>query len=237
MAKLGEVKYLASSSHPLYKKLSGMINRCHHAREGNKSYKNYQGKGISVCYEWRHDINKDGFNNFYIWSIENGWEDGLTIDRIDPLGDYEPSNCRWVTMFEQQSNKTNNRYITHNGETKHLMEWARELNIDSGMVSERLRRGWDISDVLSPSVKNDAEFKSEISGVHWNCSRKRWKVTSSLNGMERSDFVGWYYTLENAEYAKLKYLFDGVKIHNKHITIEMLTELDDLKLRYLKDLK
>jgi len=81
------------SSHPLYRKWSGMITRTTNKNE--LCYHRYGGRGISVCDEWRND-----FKKFYDWSISNGWEHGLTIDRINNDGNYEPSNCQWITMLE-----------------------------------------------------------------------------------------------------------------------------------------
>ena len=75
-------------------------------------------------------LNKEkGLTNFYNWSVNNGYKDNLTIDRIDNNKDYEPSNCRWVPMSEQENNKRTNRYIFYKGETKTMMQWSRLLGI------------------------------------------------------------------------------------------------------------
>lgn len=84
----------------LYKIWTGMKHRCHGIGDGDKVYKWYRDKGISVCTEWRYS-----FAPFYFWAIGNGYAEGLTIDRIDGDGNYCPENCRWVTRSENSKNK------------------------------------------------------------------------------------------------------------------------------------
>lgn len=85
----------------LYNSLRAMKERCR--LKSHPGYKNYGGRGITVCEEWCQP--KSGAVNFINWALANGYSEGLTIDRIDVNGNYEPSNCRWVTMKEQSQNK------------------------------------------------------------------------------------------------------------------------------------
>ena len=101
----------------LHKTWKNIKTRCYNPN--CQKYKNYGGKGICMCNEWLDD-----FNSFYEWSINNGWKDGLTIDRIDVDGNYEPSNCRWVDWKTQQRNKSNNIYVEFNGKKVCLKEYA-----------------------------------------------------------------------------------------------------------------
>lgn len=110
-------------------------------------YKFYGEKGVSVCKEWR-----DSFETFRDWAFENGYEEGLTIDRIDPDGDYSPRNCRWVSILEQQHNRSNNIQITLNGETKCLSEWAKLYGINRYTVRSRHEKGMPWHDALTAPV-------------------------------------------------------------------------------------
>lgn len=89
----------------LYGIWQSMKTRCNN--KNHKYFKNYGGKGINVCKEWTDD-----FQAFYDWAMSNGYADGLSIDRIDSKGNYEPSNCRWATPMEQTRNRSNTKRFT-----------------------------------------------------------------------------------------------------------------------------
>ncbi|HCQ6003679.1 TPA: hypothetical protein OL424_003040 [Clostridioides difficile] len=110
------------SNDSLYRVYHRMIKRCTNAI--NKDYNYYGGRGIEVCNEWLED-----FINFYNWSIENGYRKGLTIDRINVNGNYEPSNCRWVTWEVQRNNKRNSIRVNYKGEMITLKQCAENLNV------------------------------------------------------------------------------------------------------------
>lgn len=108
----------------------------------NKNNKTYGARGIRVCEEW------ESFDNFYNWAIENGYNDKLTIDRINNNGNYEPSNCRWITYQEQNNNRRNNYYIEYNGIKHSMAEWSRILNINYGTLKSRIKYGWSLERIF-----------------------------------------------------------------------------------------
>lgn len=120
----------------LYRIWGNMCNRC--TNPNNPAWKNYGGRGISVCDEWKEYI------NFRDWAFANGYTPNLTIDRINNNGNYCPSNCRWADTYTQANNKRNNRVIEYHGQTKTLNEWSKYLGIPYKDLHNRIRLGWDI---------------------------------------------------------------------------------------------
>lgn len=133
------------ASEPLYGIWRQMNNRCSNPKAHGYSY--YGGKGIKVCNEWQDYI------SFKEWAINNGYQKGLSIDRINPNKNYEPSNCGWVTKSQQQqSHKSSNRYLTYNGETLTIAEWSKKLNIPYRTINNRVNRGnYSIEQILNPN--------------------------------------------------------------------------------------
>jgi|WetSurMetagenome_2_1015567.scaffolds.fasta_scaffold45095_4 hypothetical protein len=127
---------------------SGMKSRCY--CKSNRYYQNYGGRGIIVCNEW---INN--FNDFYQWSINNGYSDDLTIDRIDNSGNYEPSNCRWATYQEQENNRRNTIYLDICGCRKPLSEWSEIVGISSPTIEWRMKNHWPFEQLfIEPNLNN-----------------------------------------------------------------------------------
>lgn len=119
-----------------------MISRCY--CQNSINYHRYGGRGIEVCDEWKDDKKK-----FFEWAFSNGYAENLTLDRKNTNGNYEPSNCRWVTKKVQQNNRSNNRIIEFNGVKHTLGEWADITGIKLGTIWNRLHSGWSIEDTLT----------------------------------------------------------------------------------------
>lgn len=136
----------------IHSRYHNMKQRCYNPNE--KAYKNYGGRGITVCEEW-----KQSFEPFYDWAICNGFKEYLTIDRIDNNKGYSPENCRWITRKEQNNNFRKNRLITYNGETKTMAQWAEILNIKYKIFSSRFASGWSLDRLFNtpyiPRIKNN----------------------------------------------------------------------------------
>ncbi len=115
-----------------YKSWVHMKDRCLNPR--NKSYKDYGGRGISICGRW--------LNNFPAFMEDMGEKPaGLMLERKNNNGNYEPSNCRWATRKEQNSNKRVSLLIKYRGETKTATQWERDLGLPKNRIVARMKRG------------------------------------------------------------------------------------------------
>lgn len=134
-----------SEHHSYYKEMysiwHGMKQRCENPNRPH--YEDYGGRGIRVCDEWKK------FAPFQKWSHENGWKQGLTLDRIDVDGNYEPSNCRWITQKEQLLNRRNTVKLTLHGMTKPLVKWAEIYSISPHVIRNRLDDGWNVEAAIT----------------------------------------------------------------------------------------
>lgn len=134
------------TNHPLFKIWNAMISRCENPKDSH--YYCYGARGISVCEEWHN------FWNFAKWSDSvGGRPEGYSIDRINNDGNYEPSNCRWATRFQQSINKSNNSYIEYKGVSKTLAEWSIITGININALKRRKYLGWSSEKIIETPLR------------------------------------------------------------------------------------
>lgn len=144
---------------------TNMKQRCYNNK--NPHYKWYGAKGIKICNEWLKN-----FKTFYKWSLENGYEDNLTIDRIDYTKDYCPENCRWTTLEEHANNKSSNRYIIYKGEKLSVAKFCRKYGLNEDTTRERI----NVYKILDPELL----IKKDLRGIKKN------KYFATINNQTKS---------------------------------------------------
>jgi len=132
------------SNTPIEHVYRGMLVRCY--KEEDRFYKDYGGRGIYVCDRW---LGKEGLGNFFKDMGER--PEGYQIDRIDNDGPYSPENCRWATKKENARNKRSTKFVTFNGKTQSLPDWAEELNICYKALWSRVDR-WGVERAFTEAV-------------------------------------------------------------------------------------
>ena len=126
----------------LYWVYHAMLQRCY--KVNCKQYFRYGGRGIRVCKEWLSDKVL-----FYKWALENGYKEGLTLDRIDNDGNYEPSNCAWVSNKDNLNHNSRTHFLTYKGKTQSLRKWAEETGINYSTLRNRINRsGMTVEEAL-----------------------------------------------------------------------------------------
>ena len=136
------IKHGMSNSR-LYRIYYDMTSRCY--RKSINGYENYGGRGIRVCNEW---IGEFGFINFMKWAIENGYNDSLTIDRVDSNSDYAPCNCRWATRKEQANNTRATIFLEYGGERHTISEWSELTGIGRNIIYSKFKKGISVGRAL-----------------------------------------------------------------------------------------
>lgn len=126
----------------LYKIWFDMKRRCYNKER--KAYKYYGAKGITVCKEWLNN-----YNSFHDWALSHGYNNNLTLERIDFNGNYCPENCKWISQKEQTQNSSHNHFIKFNNKTLTITQWSKEIGIAPKTIRERLNKGWATNKVLS----------------------------------------------------------------------------------------
>jgi hypothetical protein len=136
-----------------YKSWVSMHHRC---KETSQDFPNYGARGISVCARW------DLFENFLADMGER--PDGMSLDRINNDGNYEPGNCRWITHAGQCNNRRSTHLVTFNGETRSLSEWSRHLGMSKHGIQLRLRKGWTLEQALSTPKLRQGAYRNGSGG-------------------------------------------------------------------------
>lgn len=123
-----------------YQAWQNMKSRC--LNPANSRYHRYGKRGISVCKRWA-----DSFENFY---ADMGACNGMTIERIDSNGNYEPGNCKWIPFSDQGKNTCRIRYLEFMGSKKSIAEWSRDTGIKATTITQRLNAyGWSVERALT----------------------------------------------------------------------------------------
>lgn len=179
----------------LYKKWCGMKARCYNPNTPH--YERYGGRGITMCDEWQKS-----FESFRDWAYSVGYEENehyknLSIDRIDPNGNYEPTNCRWSTTIEQARNKENSVYVKVDNIKMPLEEVSEKYSIPSCFISRRIKKGQSIEEIVADwnFVHNDSSdyMKIEEAIEYYNVGRStidRWIKSGKLKAEKHG--IRWY---------------------------------------------
>ena len=136
----GIVKHNLKNSR-LYREWAGMLSRCRN--NNDPRYEHYGGRGIGVCKEW-----EGNFVSFYDWATANGYDDRLSIDRMDVNGNYCPENCRWADLVTQANNRTNNIKFIIGSSTHTLSEWCKIFSLNYHTIWSRMKKGQDVFTAL-----------------------------------------------------------------------------------------
>lgn len=175
----------AENKTKLYKIWQSMKNRSKNLKTDHARY--YAAKIPNcLCDEWRDD-----YLSFKTWAINNGYEENLSIDRIDNSKGYSPDNCRWIKPEEQARNKTNNIKLTYNGETKVLAEWSRERGLSRSVIKTRLRNGETVAQDLDfEKIKHNSKprkkaIQKNANLLTYNKQTKTLSEWSRITGLSR----------------------------------------------------
>ena len=155
--RIGRASIHGMTGSPEWYCWDSVLSRCYNPNDA--SFSRYGGKGIEVCERWQRG--PAGFLNFYE-DMGARPADKDSIDRIDNTGHYTPNNCRWATHQEQANNRSSNRLLTYNGETRTVMEWSRLKRISRSTLSGRIDRGWSVEKALTTPVRKQKNNRKMV---------------------------------------------------------------------------
>ena len=172
------------SNTPLHKLHTGILTRCYNPN--SKLYKNYGGRGIMMCDEWRYNLQA-----FVEWAKTSGYKKGLSIDRIDNEKGYSPDNCRWSTVVEQNNNRRSNHFFTMNGETKTITQWARVYGINKDRVFCRIDIGWDIEKAIITPIDPLVKYVATFDNITLTVAKWCKKLNVNYDMVKNRIKMGW----------------------------------------------
>jgi len=164
----------------LWNSYHSMKKRC--LNPNCKRYKDYGGRGIEICGEWLK-----GFDEFADWAKANGYRNGLTIERKDVNGNYEPDNCIWITRQQQAFNKRGSIFVTYKGQSKDLMVWCNELRLTYDTIHNRITCGWSPEKAFETLISKKSfaqlcrEYDKRLSLVRDSVCKLGWDLETALN--------------------------------------------------------
>lgn len=134
----------SKGNHPEYTVWSGMKDRCGNPKAS--AYNRYGGIGVKVCQRWA-----DSYEAF-LEDMGKRPSAAHSLDRINPNGNYEPLNCRWATLEQQNRNKRKSLIVCIDGVSKHIFDWAEEYGINRNTIRGRIRRGFSPQEAVTTKV-------------------------------------------------------------------------------------
>lgn len=207
----------------IYKIWYKMISRCENPND--IAYRKYGSKGISFCEEWKD------YSQFKKWALNNGYEDDLTIDRIDSKQNYTPENCRWVNYETQNNNRGDyNVRLSFRGEIHTIAEWAKIANLTAHIIHMRLKKGMSVEEALiKPSERTN------LGGLgNDNITDKRALpevyISEHKNGLMYKEIAEKYGVTEVAVRSSIyryKHRFDGRREDGFHMGSEPLVQVKE----------
>lgn len=188
--------------HPLYSVWASMKARCYN--KNLPTYHCYGGRQIAICEEWLE------FVPFYEWAMGHGYRKGLTIERVENSGNYEPDNCTWIPPEQQARNKRTNKIITYNGKSMLLIDWGKETGLGIVVLCKRFLRGWSVEKALNTPLQNNSRL---ITYKNKAMSLAQWakKLEIGYKTLQKKLLLGW--SIKKAFEEPI----DITKIHRRHI--------------------
>ena len=207
------------SESPLERTRNNMVQRC--TNPNSTHYKHYGGRGIIVYEEWRRNP-----ASFYKWAYDNGYEEYLTIERINNNGNYEPDNCRWATIQEQNNNQRSNKLLTYKGETKNLKQWSKDTGIKYATIYRRFIEEYPPEDILNNTKGVKNQNKSRPASIQQLCKEAGVCRQTVYRNLKRGVSIEESLVASKPKVNKFK---EKIIFENKETTLEELARENNIR--------